>query len=143
MTEQENNVSFFRFEDLRIYAKAMEYIAWAHRTVIHFPENQQIILGEKFAKSAQGIALNIAEGSGRNKVQFIYFLKIARNFVRECVVFTEIAAKLAILREEEISYSRCQLMEMTKMIGKLVSDLQNSAATTANEEKIDKFPDQL
>jgi len=139
MTEQSNNVSFFRFEDLRVYAKAIEYIAWVQRKVAHFPENQQIILGEKFAKAAQGIALNIANGSVRNKVQFIYYLKIARDFVRECVVYTEIVAKLAILCEEDISYSRCQSMEMTKMIGKLVSDLQNSAPTAEYEEKIDKL----
>lgn len=30
MNEQDNNVSFFRFEDLRIYAKAMDYIAWLY-----------------------------------------------------------------------------------------------------------------
>ena len=31
MNERDNNVSFFRFEDLRIYAKAMDYIVWLYQ----------------------------------------------------------------------------------------------------------------
>ncbi|NTW23704.1 MAG: four helix bundle protein, partial [Lentimicrobium sp.] len=48
----------------------------------------------KFNLSAQAIALNISEGSARNKSQFIYYLKMAKSAVRECVVFTSLATKL-------------------------------------------------
>jgi len=137
MVDQDNNVSFFRFEDLRIYAKAIEYVTWVQEAISNFPENQVDILGKYFAKSAQGIALNIAEGSSRNNVQFVYYLKIAKSFVRECVVYTEIASKLSILSESKIDHSRCQLTEMTKMIGKFITSLQKNMPTIRDEKNDD------
>ena len=80
MNEQENNVSFFRFEDLRIYAKALDYINWVHSVTSQFTKGANV--GEAFVKSAQGIALNIAEGSARNKAQFVYYLKMAKKFCK-------------------------------------------------------------
>ena len=85
-----------------------------------FPENKKEALGDMFAKSAQSIALNIAEGSSRNKAQFVYYLKMAKSSVRECVVYTEIASKLGVMSDEQKERSRNQLMELTKMIGSLL-----------------------
>ncbi|MBQ4355139.1 MAG: four helix bundle protein [Bacteroidales bacterium] len=126
MNEQENNVSFFRFEDLRIYAKALDYINWVHSAAAAFAGTGATIVGDSFVKSAQGIALNIAEGSARNKAQFVYYLKMAKSSVRECVVYTEIASQLNLLDEDGKEYSRNQLMELTKMIGSLVASLQRT-----------------
>ena len=78
-------------------------------------------------KAAQAIALNVAEGSARNKAQFVYYLKMAKSSVRECVVFTEVASKLSVMDDEAKEYSRTQLMELTKMIGSLVASLQRAA----------------
>jgi len=127
--EQENTISFFRFEDLRIYAKAIDYITWLYGVTSTFSEAKSIKLKEDFMKSAQGIALNVAEGSARNKAQFVYYLKMAKSSVRECVVFTELASKLEIMNDEDKEYSRTQLMELTKMIGSLVASLQRAAAS--------------
>lgn len=142
MNEQENTVSFFRFEDLRIYAKALDYITWVHSVTPKFPVSQQPNLGDAFLKSAQGIALNIAEGSARNKAQFVYYLKMAKSSVRECVVYTEIASKLDAMNSDEKDYSRNQLMELTKMIGSLVASLQRSTPTVRDEE-IDDMPNMM
>jgi four helix bundle protein len=142
MNEQENTVSFFRFEDLRIYAKALDYITWVHSVTPKFPVSQQTNLGDAFLKSAQGIALNIAEGSARNKAQFVYYLKMAKSSVRECVVYTEIASKLDAMNSDEKDYSRNQLMELTKMIGSLVASLQRSTPTVRDEE-IDDMPNMM
>ncbi len=141
MNEQENNVSFFRFEDLRIYAKALDYINWLHGVVAMFPNDQRTILGEPFMDSAQAIALQLAEGSARNKAQFIYYLKMAKSSVRECVVYTEIASRLGHMDESEKEHSRTQLMEMTKMIGSLVASLQRIAQ--ANREEEDEMSDMM
>lgn len=142
MNEQENNVSFFRFEDLRIYAKALDYINWVHSITPKFPISQQANLGDAFLKSAQGIALNIAEGSARNKAQFVYYLKMAKSSVRECVVYTEIASKLDAMNAEEKDYSRNQLMELTKMIGSLVASLQR-ATPSVRDEETDDMPNMM
>ena len=95
-TEAENNVSFFRFEDLRIYAKALGYINWVYKATSTFPENVQAGLTNKFVITTQTIAMNVAEGSARNKSQFIYYLKMAKSAVRDCVVYTTISSQMGL-----------------------------------------------
>jgi four helix bundle protein len=125
--EIDRNKFFFRFEDLRIYNKAIDYVNWVYSTTELFPESERLGLTSKFVNASQSIAINIAEGSGRNKTQFIYYLKMAKSSIRECIVITTIASKLSYLSEESIEESRNFLIEMTKMIGALIASLQRSA----------------
>ncbi len=148
MNEQDNNVSFFRFEDLRIYAKAMDYITWLYGEMAPYStvgdESNLRFLKKSFFKSAQGIALNTAEGSSRNKTQFLYYLKMAKSSVRECVVFTETASRMQLLSENAKEYSRNQLMELTKMIGSLIASLQRTAGFVSHDDRedvLDPLPD--
>jgi len=143
MNEQENNVSFFRFEDLRIYAKALDYINWVNSVTPHFSDTYRVVIAESFAKAAQSIALNIAEGSARNKAQFVYYLKMAKSSVRECVVYTEIASRLGLMNDEEKECSRNQLMELTKMIGSLVASLQRTVNPREEEEMEENMPNMM
>ncbi len=143
MNEQENNVSFFRFEDLRIYAKALDYISWVHSFTSSLSDNCRSSLGNSFVKSAQGIALNIAEGSARNKAQFVYYLKMAKSSVRECVVYTEFASRDGVMNEEDKTYSRNQLMELTRMIGSLVASLQRTSTPREEEMYEDEMPNMM
>jgi len=138
MIKPETPVSFFRFEDLRIYAKSLDYITWLHHVVAKFPSHEQPTLAQPFLKVSQSIALFLAEGSARNKPQFIYYLKMAKSSVRECVVYTEIASRLGFMNEEDKDYSVNQMMELTKMIGSLVSSLQR---TIPNAKEDDEFDD--
>jgi four helix bundle protein len=126
-SELEKAVTFFRFEDLRIYHKSLDYIEWVTKKTILFPNESQASISTRFNLSAQAIALNISEGSARNKSQFIYYLKMAKSAVRECVVFTTLANKLGYLNQQDVDESRGQLMEMTKMIGALIGSLQRAA----------------
>lgn len=126
MEDQEKNATFFRFEDLRVYHKALEYVEWVHSNTGLFPENEQQNLTSKFVAAAQAIPLQIAEGSSRNKTQFIYYLKLAKSSIRECVVYTSISKGLNYLTESGFEDSRGQLMELTKMIGALIGSLQRS-----------------
>lgn len=132
--EQENPVSFFRFEDLRIYAKALDYVQWLYEATSTLQTQQSINIAEALIKSAQSIALNVAEGSARNKAQFVYYLKMAKSSIRECVVYTEVASKMSVLNDEAREYSRTQLMELTKMIGSLVASLQRSTSNSRDED---------
>lgn len=142
MNERDNNVSFFRFEDLRIYAKAMNYIVWLYQQL---PEDEgatnKRFMQKSFLKSAQEIALNTAEGSSRNRTQFLYYLKMAKSSVRECMVLTEIAYKCGILNEDGREHSRTELMELTKMIGSLIASLQRSSNGSSNSSKMDEMDD--
>ena len=117
----------FRFEDLRIYHKSLDYDNWLQEVSTLFPGNENTQLIQRFNISARYITLYIAEGSARNKSQFIYYLKMAKSSIRECLVYTSIAHNANQLTDESEDYSRNQLMEMTKMIGALISSLQRSS----------------
>jgi four helix bundle protein len=123
----DNNQTFFRFEDLRVYHKALNYVEWVHLNTSLFPESEMQNLTSKFVNASQAIALQIAEGSSRNKTQFVYYLKMAKSSIRECVVYTAIAKGLNYITEENYDDSRNHLMELTKMIGALIGSLQRSA----------------
>ncbi len=120
--------TFFRFEDLRIYHKSLDYINWLQDVSMLYPENDKTGLTSRFNESARNIALYIAEGSARNKSQFIYYLKMAKSAIRECLVYTTVSYKGNLITETYEEESRGQLMEMTKMLGALITSLQRSAA---------------
>ncbi len=131
--QEEKNVSFFRFEDLRVYAKATDYASWISRNLVATaePESQKTLISS-FCHSAYDIALNIAEGSSRSKSQFDHYLKIAKTAIRECVVYTEVAHNLSIFDGEQYERSRELLMELTRMLGALIISLQRSADRRAD-----------
>ena len=118
--------TFFRFEDLRVYHKSMDYLVWLQDISVLFPENEKSQLAARFNDAARNISFYIAEGSARNKTQFIHYLKMAKSSIRECLVFTTIAYRANHISDSYEDISRNYLMEMTKMIGALISSLQRS-----------------
>lgn len=133
----DRNNTFFRFEDLRIYHKALNYTKWVNDAGQN--KDQYATLTERFNNSSHNIVLNIAEGSARNKSQFIYYLKMAKSAVRECLVFTSICYNLELYSDGEEEESRNQLMEMTKMIGALISSLQRNNHSERKEEETGSY----
>jgi four helix bundle protein len=134
----DKNNTFFRFEDLRIYHKALNYAKWVNEaTSVAQVNDQSHNLSDRFNASSHNIALNIAEGSARNKSQFIYYLKMAKSAVRECLVFTSIFHSLGMFSDNDEDESRNQLMEMTKMIGALISSLQRNNNNNNNRHDDD------
>lgn len=133
----EKNLTFFRFEDLRIYHKALDYMTWVHKATLTFPSPEKDNIGIRFNEAARAISLNIAEGSARNKSQFIYYLKMAKSSVRESLVLTSAVKKFGYLTDKQEDESRNFLMELTKMIGALISSLQRGPAGTREAEETD------
>ena len=125
--QEEKIVSFFRFEDLRVYAKATDYATWLASNVGTPRNDNEKALVNSFCHSSYDIALNIAEGSSRSKSQFDHYLKISKTAIRECVVYTEVAHNLGLMNDEQFDQSREFLMELTRMLGALIISLQRSA----------------
>jgi four helix bundle protein len=125
--EHEKPLTFFRFEDLRIYHKSLDYVNSVY-AMTNIAKDESFVKSffERFLNSAHSIALNIAEGSSRNKSQFVYYLKMAKSSVRECVVLSTVGLTRNIITQEAFDESKQQLMEMTKMIGALIGSLQRS-----------------
>ena len=125
METKERTSSFYRFEDLRIYHKSIDYSQWVMTNLKEASTKAEKELAKSFCNSSYAIGLNIAEGSSRNKSQFEHYLKISKTAIRECVVFTEVAKRIGMLSDENYEASRNSLMELTRMIGALIISLQN------------------
>lgn len=138
-TMQQFNVSFFRFEDLRVYGKATDYATWVSNQVANPRNESDRTLAGSFCHSAFDIALNIAEGSSRSKNQFDHNLKIAKTAIRECVVYTEVAHRIGMFDDANFEQSREYLMELTRMIGALIISLQR-AGERRHEDSTDSYP---
>lgn len=124
--QEEKAVSFFRFEDLRVYAKATDYASWVMQQLSTPRNDSEQVLLRSFCHSAYDIALNISEGSSRSKTQFDHYLKIAKTAIRECVVYTEVAHNLAMFADGQYEQSREYLMELTRMLGALIISLSRN-----------------
>ena len=117
--------TFFRFEDLRIYQKSLNYVLFIEDLTNFFPkESHDLIL--KFNSTAREISMNIAEGSSRNKNQFILYLKMAKSAIRNCLVYTTISKRMNYITSDQEKESRNELIEMTKMLGALITSLQKN-----------------
>ncbi|MDA3905710.1 MAG: four helix bundle protein [Bacteroidales bacterium] len=116
--------SFFRFEDLRVYQKALDYYIWVQVNTEMFPNSESSHLVKSFVDTAMNISGKIAEGSSKNKTQFVFHLKEAKTSIRQCVMFTTVASKLNYFSEEQEETSRNYLMELTKMLGALIGSIQ-------------------
>jgi len=134
METKEKPFNFFRFEDLRIYHKSLDYIKWVYANVAEFPAKNREEIGAAFVKASTNIAVYIAEGSGRNKSQFIYYLKMAKSSIRECVVLSTIAHQNGFLSNEREEDSRNFLIEISKMVGALISSLQRSTRPSEEDD---------
>lgn len=122
--EEQRDTSFFRFEDLRIYDKSLEYYSWLISQVKSADEFAKKALFMPFLDSAAKISLNIADGTSYHKSQFVNYLKYAKANVRQCVVFTTMAQQNGFFTDEQTEQSRNTLIEMTKMLGAMVVSLQ-------------------
>lgn len=131
-------LTFFRFEDLRIYHKALDYIYWVQRVSSAFETDHGRSLAAAYCESSRKIALQIAEGSAREKSHFVSYLKEAKSAIRACLVLSSIALRQGYLSEQQEDDSRNQLMEMTKMLGALITSLQKGPSS-GSENFEDEF----
>ena len=127
MTPEDNkSTTFFRFEDLRVYSKAIGFVSLLTETSALATNEIESHYYKRFLEEATLLAFNIAEGSSKNKPSFIAQLKAAKTNIRKCVVFCAIGRQNEFLTEEKEDMIRTQLMELTKMIGALIISLQRS-----------------
>lgn len=129
--------AFFRFEDLRVYHKSLDFATWVADFCTANANDESSNYFNAFNNEALEIPYNIAEGSARNKAQFIHYLKLAKSSVRKCIVQTSVGYKRGLISDETQEEIRTQLMELTKMLGALITSLQKTI-DNAPEDKIEE-----
>ncbi|MDO9511587.1 MAG: four helix bundle protein [Bacteroidales bacterium] len=136
---EHRNLPFFKFEDLRIYHKAIDYLIW-----VQSKGNKPFAAGEaavynKFIEAAYQVITNIAEGSVRPKDDFLQFLRMSKSSVRECLVASHVMHRGGLFSDEELEESKSVLIEMVKMLGAMISSIhrfaneQEEEPVTANQ----------
>ncbi|MBQ9639048.1 MAG: four helix bundle protein [Bacteroidales bacterium] len=131
---EERTTSFFRFEDLRVYTKSQDYLAWLGNTVNYADSDPQDWLLRKWNDAAWGISISIVEGSARGRSQFEHLLRCSKTHIRECVVCTQIALRRNYITPEVADQSRSYLMELTRMTGSLLVSLQRNDNRSENAD---------
>lgn len=106
----------FKFEDLQVYQKALDFVDLAYEISTQFPKLEMYNLTLQFKRAAVSIALNTAEGQGDTNAQFNRFLQIAADSVKECVVCSTIAKRQKYITDKQDYLSRENLVELSKMI---------------------------
>lgn len=132
MENQTKVISFFRFEDLRVYDKALDYFTWVMQQTENTDNIKRTVILEPLANAAAKVAENIAEGSARHKPQFVQFLKDAKSAIRNCVVLSTLAFKNGVFTQEQYDQSHETLVEMTKMVGAMIVSLQRNSSERHN-----------
>lgn len=118
----------FKFEDLIVYQKAIEFGEIVHSQVSTFPKIEDYRLSAQFARAADSIAFNIAEGSGSSDASFLNYLRIARDSSRECVAATTKALLRNYISFEQSEKNRGILVEIIKKLTALMKHLNNKNA---------------
>lgn len=116
---EEGNYEKFNFENLKVYQKALDYVDLVYTYTDDFPKNEIYGLTSQFKRAANSIALNIGEGSGGTKNEFVNFIRISYRSMVECVVCTTLAYRRKFINEKQFLESRTKLLEIAKMLSGL------------------------
>jgi four helix bundle protein len=91
-----------------------------------FPKDEVYGVTGQLRRAAVSVALNIAEGSGKSKKEFMHYIKMARASVHECVPLLTIAERQGYLDRDAFGtfYGRCE--SLSKMLSKLINSLRRT-----------------
>lgn len=109
----------FKFEDLVVYQKAMDFGESIDVIVRSFPKHELYSLSSQFRRAADSIALNIAEGYPGSDAQFIKHLNYAIYSANECVSCSTKAKRRDYITFTIDEENRKYLSELTKMLASL------------------------
>jgi four helix bundle protein len=121
-------IELFDFEKLKVCQKSLDLIDEIYNVADQFPDKETYNLTLQFKRAANSISLNIGEGSGGSRKEFIKFLTISRRSLRECVVCTTLAFRRKYIDEKTQSSLRNQLTEISKMLSGFINYLEGETA---------------
>lgn len=92
----------FNFEDLEVYKLALRLIKLSYKLTEKLPRHEEYVLKPQLLRAVTSIALNIAEGKGRNNdKEFARFLRIAIASCYETLTILKILLDLNEIEEED------------------------------------------
>jgi four helix bundle protein len=122
---ENNSDPIFNFENLMVYQKTLGFIDEVYILTDKFPKSEIYNLTSQFNRASTSIALNIGEGSGGTKKEFISFIRISYRSLNECVVYATLALRRKYISRSENDECRKKLAEISKMLSGLSRSLNN------------------
>ncbi len=114
----------FKFENLKVWQKAVELTGEVDELTKGFPKEEQYILTSQIKRAADSIALNIAEGStGQSNKEFNRFLGIALRSGIEVITCLYVGRRRKIISQDDFDKFYAELTEIIKMIQALRNSL--------------------
>ena len=115
-----------RFEELKIWQKAMEITESCYRLSEDFPNEEKFNLTSQIRRCSVSIPSNIAEGAGRNtNGEFKQFLGITNGSSYELITQLYLSHRLNLISEEKIKPIIDEVVEVFKMNYALQKSLSN------------------
>ena len=109
----------FKFEDLLVYQKAMDFGEVVDELVKKFPNHELYTLSSQFRRAADSVALNLAEGYPGSDAQFVKHINHAIYSANECVSCSTKAKRRLYINFEQDENNRKLISELTKMMSSL------------------------
>ncbi len=114
-----------KFEDLKIWNKAMQLTENVYKLSSDFPLDEKYNLTNQIRKCAVSVPSNIAEGAGRNtNGEFRNFLGIANGSSYELITQLYLSMRLKICQPESVEPIVNDVIEVCKMNYALQKSLQ-------------------
>ncbi|HBH23383.1 MAG TPA: four helix bundle protein [Cytophagales bacterium] len=116
----------FKFKELNVWQKAIEYAVAVVKTTEKLSTNRQHYkLIEQLESCCSSIAQNIAEGKGRySKKEFQRFLFIARGSLYESITLLELFYRMDWITIDELNEHEKQAYEIANMLKGLINSLK-------------------
>lgn len=114
----------FSFEKLDVYQEARKLIKDIYLLQNDFPKEERYALGDQVRRAATSIAVNLAEGSGRQSIrEKVHFVEIAFGSMTEVFCELQTACDLGYIKEEQLDALRPQFTDIAKMLSGLRNTL--------------------
>jgi four helix bundle protein len=111
--------TYFGFEQLDVYQRAIEFVSISSQNVVFFPRGQAA-LADQFRRASFSIPLNIAEGTGRTTDADIQRCRaIARGSAMECAAILDVCRALGLVSPGLLSEAKHLLLRIVQMLSKL------------------------
>jgi four helix bundle protein len=116
----------FRFYDLEIWKRSVEYAQEIYRITRSFPEEERYGLISQLRRASISISSNIAEGSSRSSdIDFARFIEIAYGSLMESVSQLCVSLKLGFVARQDFEVGTSLADELARMLSGLRKSLRS------------------
>jgi len=121
------------YKELKVYQRSYQIALETYKLTKSFPAEEKYGLISQLQRAAVSVPANIAEGFGRyNAKEFIYFLRISLGSLNEVRVYYDLAKDLSYIKYEDFESINIELESISKMIKKLIKNLNESPKPKSN-----------